>query len=113
MHIRLPCVRLRLCSVADLKIAGLVVCAVAAGHEFFVFALEREPRFEVVFFGGGIVERAGDDGDDAVWDSEGLVEVFRVPDHRVEGFPGLFRLGDDELLDLVGGGVSRWVRDGE
>lgn len=104
MHIRLRSVLLPLGPVSDLQVARLVVRAVAAGDEFLVFALEREPRFEIVLFGRGVVERAGDYRDDAVRDVEGLVELFGVADHQVEELPGLLRLGDDELFDLRTGG---------
>ena len=66
MHISFPAVDLLLHAVADFERAALVVGAIAAGDEFFVFALVGEPGFEVVFFGRSVVERAADDGDDAV-----------------------------------------------
>ena len=69
-------VELFLWTVADTEGAGLIVGAVAAGDEFFVFALEGEPSFKIVFFCGGVVESAGDDGDDLIGETEGLVEFF-------------------------------------
>lgn len=87
MHIRLCSVLLSLGAVSNLQITRLVIGAIAAGNKFFVFALKREPRFEIVFLCCCVVERARDDRDDAVWDAEGFVELFGVPDHLVEELP--------------------------
>ena len=38
--------------------------------------LEREPSLEIVLLGSGEVEGTGDDGDDPVWNFEGLVEFL-------------------------------------
>ena len=50
---------------------------------------------------GREVQRARDDGDDAVRDLEALVERLRVGDHLLEDLPALLGLGDAELLDLL------------
>ena len=85
---------------ADLEIAGLVVGAVGARDELLELALVGEPSLEIELLGSGVVERTGDDGDDAVRDAEGLVEGLGVGDHVVEHLPGLLGLGDAELLNL-------------
>lgn len=50
----------------DFQSAGLVVGAVGARDELLVFLLEGEPSFQIVLFGRGIVQRAGDNGHDLV-----------------------------------------------
>lgn len=102
MHVLLARVRGPLATISDIQRPGLIVRAVGAGHEFLVLALEGKPGFEVVFLGGGVVEGAGDDSDDAVGEAEGLVEGFGGVDHGVEGFPGGFGGGEEELFDLGG-----------
>lgn len=52
-----------LSTVTNLQFSGLVVCAVGAGNELLVFALEGEPGFEVVFLRGCVVQGTGHDRD--------------------------------------------------
>ena len=79
----------------------LVVSAVGAGDELAVDAESREPRLNVVLLGGGVVEGARDDGNNAVGDLERLDEVLGSGDHLVESGPGLLGVAEDELLDLL------------
>lgn len=72
---------LALVSQFDIQRPALVVGTVGARHEFLVFPLVREPRFEVVLDRSGIIETARDDVDDAVRDLEGFVECTRDVDH--------------------------------
>jgi hypothetical protein len=71
-----------------------------ARDELLEFTLVGEPSLEIELLGGGVVESARDDGDDAVWDAEGLVESLGVGDHVLEHLPRLLGLGNAELLDL-------------
>ena len=100
MNVRFLRIELFLGTIADIQSARLVICAVAARDQFFVFALEGEPSFEVVLLCGGVVEGAGDDGDDLVGETEGLVEFLGGFEHCVEGLPGVFWFGEEELFDL-------------
>ena len=86
---------------ADVETAGLVVGAVGAGDKLAVLLGAGEPAFEIVLGGGGVVEGAGDDGDDAVGEAELLVPLLRGGDHALEFFPALVGLDDAELLDLL------------
>ena len=101
MHVHLLGVGLALGAVADVERARLVVGAVGARHQLLVLALEGKPGLEVVLLGRRVVERARDDGHDAVGDAERLVEGFRDGDHVVEGAPGVVGFGEEELLDLI------------
>lgn len=74
-----------------------VVRAVGNGDELLVLSLVREPCLEIVLLGSGVVEGARDDGDELVWEAEGLVEALGVGDHVVEHLPGGRRVGDAEL----------------
>lgn len=55
----------------------------------------------VTDLGGGEVELAGDDVDDAIGDGEGLVEGLGVGDHLVEHWPGVAGRREAELLHLL------------
>lgn len=100
VDIRLLDVGLLLDAEADLEVAGLVIGAVGARDELLELALVGEPGLEVELLGGRVVERARDDGDDAVGDAKGLVEGLAVGDHVVKHLPRLLGLRDAELLHL-------------
>lgn len=72
---------------ANLQLPSLVVCAVGAGNELLVFALEGEPGFEVVFLCGRVVQGTGHDRDNLVGKAKGLVELFGGGNHLVKGLP--------------------------
>ena len=101
VHVLLLDLSLELVSETDLESAGLIVRAVRAGDKLLVLALVWEPGLKIVLLGGSVVEGAGNDLNNTVWDTEGLVELFRVSDHLLEGLPGLLWIGEDELLDLL------------
>lgn len=101
VHVLLLDLGLELVTEADLQCAGLVVGAVRAGDELLVLTLVWEPSLKIVLLGGGVVERAGDDLNNTVWDAKGLVELLGVPDHLLEGLPGLLWVGEHELLNLL------------
>lgn len=86
--------------IADFQGPRLVVSAVRAGNQFLVLLLEGKPRLKVVFFGCGIVQCPGNDGDNLIRKSEGAVEFLGGFHHLIKGFPGILGLGNDELLDL-------------
>jgi len=102
MHIHLLGIRraLRRIPISNLQFSRLVIRAVGARYKLLVLALEGEPGLEVVLFRCGVVERAGDDGDDAVGELEGFVEFFGRVDHAVEFGPGFVGFAEDKLFDL-------------
>jgi len=100
MHICLPHVSCFLGTIADLQGARLVVSAIGTGHQLLVFALEREPCFQVVFLGGGIIQCSRDYRHNLVWNPERLVEFLRCCDHLIKGFPRVVRFSQDKLFDL-------------
>ena len=101
VHVFLLDLSLELVSETDLERAGLIVCAIRAGDELLVFALVWEPCLKIVFLGGSVVKGAGNNLNNTVWDTKGLVELLRVSDHLLEGLPGLLWIGENELLDLL------------
>lgn len=63
VHIALLPIAQLLLPVADLHGAGLVVRAVAAADQLAIGIVAWEPALQVVFAGGSVVQRAGDDVD--------------------------------------------------
>ena len=59
-------------AVSDSKSSSLIVETVRARDELSVGAGSWEPSFEVQLLGGRVVQRAGDDGDDAVGNVQDL-----------------------------------------
>jgi len=74
--------------------------------QLLVRSLVREPSFNVVLDGGGVVEGSRDDRDDLVRKLQRLVESFRVGGHLFEHLHRLLGLGDTEL-QCQRRGVSR------
>lgn len=101
MTVLLLRVALLLNPAAHLEPAALVVGAVRARNEFLVFALEGEPRLQIVLHRRRVVQRPGHDRHDAVGDLQALVELLRVGDHLVEHLPGASGVRDAELLHLL------------
>lgn len=100
VDVRLLDVGLLLDAETDLEVARLVVGAVGARDELLELALVGEPGLEIELLRGGVVERAGHNGDDAVGDAERLIEGLAVGDHVLEHLPRLLGLRDAELLHL-------------
>lgn len=100
MDVLLADIRLRLDPASNLQLARLVVGAVRARHEFFVFSLERKPGFEIVLLGGSVVESARHDGHDPVGELQGLIKLLGDFDHVVKGLPRVLGGRVDELLNL-------------
>lgn len=106
MNICFLCISLLLRTKPDLEGAGLVVCAVGAGHQFFVFALERKPRLKIKLLGCSVVQCPGDDGNNLIREPERLVECLGRREHVIKCFPRLLWVCEYELLDLSCGLVS-------
>ncbi len=100
MNVGLSTVDFFLYSVADVECTGLIIGTIAARDQFLVLALIREPCLKVVLLGSGVIESTRDNSYDLVGETERLVKFFRICEHFVEGFPGLLRASEDELLDL-------------
>ncbi len=107
MNIGLSTVDFFLYSVADVECTGLIIGTIAARDQFLVLALIREPCLKVVLLGSGVIESTRDNSYDLVGETERLVKFFRICEHFVEGFPGLLRASEDELLDLGTMSVQR------
>lgn len=85
---------------ADLEVSALVVGAVGARDQLLELSLVGEPSLKIELLGGGVVERAGNDGHDAVGDAERLVKLLRVGNHLVKHLPRLLGIREAELLHL-------------
>mmetsp|Transcript_27363 Transcript_27363/g.71655 ORF Transcript_27363/g.71655 Transcript_27363/m.71655 type:complete len:506 (+) Transcript_27363:214-1731(+) len=85
--------------------ARLVVGAVRAGHQLAVLALALvvagEPALKVVLHGSGVVELTGHDGNYMIGDLKALVKLLGSLDHVFVFVPGLLRLREHELLNLL------------
>lgn len=77
-----------------------IVCTIRARHQFLVSPLERKPCLQITLFRRGEIQRATDDGDDAIRQSETLIKRLAVGEHRVERVPALLWRSDDKLLHL-------------
>lgn len=88
-------------AATDLQVARLVVSAVGARNQLLVGTLEGEPSLQIILLGSSVVQGSRDDRDNAVGETQGLVEVFRVLDHVVKHLPGLLGLSQTELLNLL------------
>lgn len=87
-------------TISDLQSTRLVVKAVGARNKLFVLLLEGEPGFQIVFLGSGVVQCAGNDGHDVVWELQGLVELLGGGHHVLKRLPRILGLGEDKLLNL-------------
>lgn len=99
-RLRLPFLDI-LDSVTNAKSSRLVVCAVGAGDELSERVVAWEPCFEVILHGCSIVERAGDNFDDLVWQFEALIEALRSRNHLFKLVPRLIWCTINELLHLL------------
>lgn len=75
-----------------------VVGTVGARDQLLVLSLVREPSFQIVLDGRGVVQTTRYNIDDSVWELKRLVELFRVFNHHVEHLRRLLGLTHDELM---------------
>jgi hypothetical protein len=64
------------------------------------YVLEGEPCFQVVFGGCGVIQRARDDSDDLVLQTEGFVKLLGRADHLLVVVPAVLGGAEHELLNL-------------
>lgn len=101
MDVCLLDIRLLLDTIPNLKCTALVIRAVGARDKLLILSLEREPSLEVILLGGCIVQPPGHNGDYPVRETQALVECLGIGDHLIKRLPGLLRIRQEELLDLL------------
>ena len=92
---------LRRAAEADIGTASLEIFRVGTRRDFAVFALRREPYFDVEGLSSGEANVAGAEANDVVRQAEGFQDVFGVVRHLVQFFIARFRSGEFDHFYLV------------
>mmetsp|Transcript_11764 Transcript_11764/g.24873 ORF Transcript_11764/g.24873 Transcript_11764/m.24873 type:complete len:276 (-) Transcript_11764:577-1404(-) len=97
MHVGTACIHVSLgrllASASRPNTTGLVIGTVGAAHQLAVVLLTGEPRLEIVFFDGRIVQFVADQTNNTVGESEGIVEILGGFEHAL-----VFGLGNLEVV---------------
>lgn len=79
---------------------SLFIEAALSVDELVLFALTRNSTFQCRE-GHRHTQRSANNGNDLVRQSQALVKLFARSQHVLKRLPALFRVSDDELLDLL------------